>query len=63
MVPVPVQVPPTDSVDAEVELVITPLEKLIFPATTRFPPVKFKVLAEPLKDRLLQFAFPDDIFG
>ena len=41
MVMVPVHVPPTDKVDADVALVITPPVKLTFPVTDRFPPVKF----------------------
>ena len=54
MVPVPVHVPPTDNVDAAAVPVITPVEKLTFPTTERFPPAKFKVLPVPLKVKLLQ---------
>ena len=62
--PLPVHVPPTDKVDAEVLLVITPLEKLTAPATIRLPPVKFNVLPEPLNVKLLQLPVsPDDNVG
>ena len=54
MVPVPVHVPPTDNVDAEVLLLIIPFGKETLPATTRSPPVKFNLLATPLNVRLLQ---------
>ena len=64
VVPVPVHDPPTDKVDAEVLLLIIPAVKDTLPATTRFPPVKFNLLAAPLNVRLLQLpVWPVDKVG
>jgi len=64
VVPVPVHVPPTDKVDAEVLLLIIPVANETLPATTRFPPVKFNLLAAPLNVRLLQLpVWPVDKVG
>jgi hypothetical protein len=50
--------------EADVLLVITPVEKLTTPATVRLPPVKFKVLPVPLNVKLAQFPVsPDDNIG
>lgn len=64
VVPVPVHDPPTDKVDAEVLLLIIPAVKDTLPATTRFPPVKFNLLAAPLNVRVLQLpVWPVDKVG
>ena len=64
VVPVPDHVPPTVNVDAEVELEITPLEKLTFPETVRLPPLKSNLLDAPLNVKLLQLPLsPEDNAG